>query len=437
MAISTFYPNVRPSRFAIDDAFRFSHLSVNLLFNENRFSESSMKKLLVYSHDTYGLGNIRRMLAICQHLQKTIPELSILLITGSPVIHSLRLPALLDYIKLPCLTRIGRGQYQTKYLSDDIADAIQLRSDLILSTVVNFKPDLLMVDKKPKGVKGELAATLNFLRTERPRTRQLLILRDILDSPESIRSNWDRNGHYEAIEEFYDSVLVLGERRIFDPIEEYRFPPSVAAKVEFCGYIRKGPDGKSVDQIRRELRLTEAEKLVLATAGGGQDGYNLIETYLKAIGSITSDWRIKSLIVCGPEMPESQRERLQQLSNADSRIAFYEFAGDMVGLMAMADVIVSMGGYNSVCEILSLNKRAIVIPRYRPTEEQWIRADRMSRLGYFKTIHPDELTPELLLNNLTECLLANQTIPDIPEINLDGLPFVAARIRSLLFDRVS
>src|SRR5262245_29362938 len=169
-----------------------------------------MKKLLVYSHDTYGIGNIRRMLAICQYLLEVIPDLSILLVTGSPVVHSLRLPELLDYIKLPCLTRVGRGEYTTKYLSANLNDAIRLRSDLILTAVANFKPDLLMVDKKPLGVKRELAAALEFLRSELPETKQVLILRDILDSPEAIVSNWERNGHYEAIKRFYDRVLILG-----------------------------------------------------------------------------------------------------------------------------------------------------------------------------------------------------------------------------------
>lgn len=391
-----------------------------------------MKKLLVYSHDTYGLGNIRRMLAIGEHLLEVIPDLSILLVTGSPVIHSLRLPGLLDYIKLPCLTRTARGEYRTKYLSDDINDAIRLRSDLILTTAANFKPDLLMVDKKPFGVKGELAATLNYLEAERPQTKQVLILRDVLDNPEAIRSNWARNGHYDAIERFYDSVLVLGERKIFDPVAEYRFPSSVADKVEFCGYVRKEPGPQSREEIRRDLYIGGAEKLVLVTSGGGQDGYDLIEKYLAAVWTVPLD-QIKSLVICGPEMPAEQRARLHQRAAADSRIIFREFAGDMMSLMAAADVIVSMGGYNTVCEILSLKKRAIVVPRIHPTEEQWIRASRMSGLGYFKTIHPAALTPERLLSDLMDCLKREEQL--FPDLNLNALPVVAARVESLLFNR--
>jgi predicted glycosyltransferase len=391
-----------------------------------------MKRLLVYSHDTYGLGNIRRMLSICRHLIDVIPKLSILLVTGSPVIHSLRLPDLLDYIKLPCLTRTGRGEYSTKYLNADINDAIRLRSDLILATVTNFKPDLLMVDKKPLGVKRELAAALDYLQAESPETRHVLILRDILDSPEAIISNWERNGHYHAIKRFYHSVLVLGEREIFDPVKEYRFPLSVRNKVLFCGYLGKEPVLQERDEIRRLLQVDDRQKLVLVTPGGGQDGYHVIEGYLTGIRTAPTGYHLKSLVICGPEMPEPQKARLQQQAAADSSVMFYEFTGEMMSLMAAADVVVAMGGYNTVCEILSLKKRAIVIPRVRPTQEQWIRADKMSGLGLFKTIHPDELTPERLMEGLKECLASETDFSSPSILNLNALPVVAEQVIKLL-----
>ncbi|HKX30955.1 MAG TPA: glycosyltransferase [Blastocatellia bacterium] len=394
-----------------------------------------MKKLLVYSHDTYGLGNIKRMLTICQYLLEVIPELSILLVTGSPVVHSLRLPGLpglMDYIKLPCLTRVGRGEYTTKYLSSGLSEAVRLRSDLILTTVINFKPDLLMVDKKPLGVKRELAATLDYLRVGLPKTNQILILRDILDSPDAIVSNWERNGHYEAISRFYNRVMILGEQEIFDPIEEYSFPPSVVDKTEFCGYLRKEAKPGSRLEMRARLRVGDDQRLVLVTTGGGEDGYDVIDAYLKGLGSFPIDPDLRSLIVCGPEMPERQRTQLQERAAADPGLIFYESTGEMLGLMAAADVVVAMGGYNTVCEILSLRKRAIVVPRVRPTEEQWIRADRMSRLGLFQTLHPDQLTPERLMRALSESL-ASPSEPARPgPVDLNALSVIAKRVEELL-----
>jgi predicted glycosyltransferase len=391
--------------------------------------EAGMKKLLVYSHDTYGIGNIRRMLAICRHLLEEIPDLSILLITGSPVIHRLPLPETLDYIKLPGLNRTGRGEYTTKYLSADVGDAIRLRSDLILAAVANFKPDLLMVDKKPLGVKGELAATLCYLEAEQSETRQVLILRDILDSPEAIISNWERNGHYDAIGRFYDLVLVLGEKAIFDPVVEYRFPRPVVDKTIFCGYVRKEVEMESREEIRKSMKANGRRKIVLVTAGGGQDGYHVIENYLKGIRKSPVDG-VQSLVVCGPEMPQQQRGNLQEQADGDPHVQFYSFTGEMESLIAAADVVVAMAGYNTVCEILSLNKRAIVIPRVRPTEEQWIRAEKMARLGLFKAIHPDDLTPERLMSCLRDSLARDGDVA--PAINLNALPVVAERVKALL-----
>ncbi|HZS08523.1 MAG TPA: glycosyltransferase [Blastocatellia bacterium] len=392
-----------------------------------------MKRLLVYSHDTYGLGNIRRMLTICEHLISAVRELSILLVTGSPVIHTLRLPESLDYIKIPCLTRVARGHYTTKYLNTHIDDAIRLRSELIRTAVACFRPDLLVVDKKPLGVKGELAATLEYLRAERPGIRQVLVLRDILDSPEATTGNWERNGHFDAVRRYYDRVLVLGEREVFDPLTEYHFPATVAEKAVFCGYIGKQAAPHSREEMRSTLGIGADEKFVLVTPGGGQDGYEVIEKYLTGIRNAPPRHRCRSLIVCGPEMPGAQRTKLQRQAAADTHI-FYEFTGEMLGLMAAADVVVAMGGYNTVCEILSLRKQAIIIPRVRPTEEQLIRADRMSRHGLFRMIHPDELTPERLMQQLTESLEATDCGNVSYHPDLNALSVVAEHVRELLQD---
>ena len=84
-----------------------------------------MKKLMVYSHDTFGLGNIRRMLSICKHLIDSIPDLSILIVSGSPMVHTFRIPQRLDYIKLPCLRRTDREGYSVKYLGTDMSELIR------------------------------------------------------------------------------------------------------------------------------------------------------------------------------------------------------------------------------------------------------------------------------------------------------------------------
>ncbi|NJR62094.1 MAG: glycosyltransferase [Cyanobacteria bacterium CRU_2_1] len=388
-------------------------------------------KLMVYSHDAFGLGNIRRMLAICQYLLKTIPKISILVVSGSPALHSLRLPAGLDYIKLPCIGRDESGAVAAKYLDTEIEEAVKLRSDLILSVTRNFKPNLLLVDKKPNGLQSELKDTLAYLKSDRPETKLVLLLRDILDRPEATIAQWQRHSYYDIIASQYDQVWVVGTPDVFDVRTEYQFPHSVACKVRFCGYIQREPGFTPRAVLRQELQLQPDQSLVLVTPGGGDDGYHLVDTYLSGLVTLPSS--ITSLIVSGPEMPASERESLRQRVAQHDRACFLEFTDDMASYMDAADVVVSMGGYNTIGEILSLRKRAIVVPRIQPVEEQWIRAERMSQLGLFRAIHPDHLTPESLGQALMEALVA-QPIAPFP-LDMGALPRIADYLTDLMSHR--
>lgn len=389
-----------------------------------------MKKLLIYSHDTFGLGNIRRIMNIATFLHRAIPDLSILIVTGSPMIQSFRIPKGIDYIKLPCLSRTEREGYSAKYLDSNISEVIRLRSDLILSAVLNFKPDIMLIDKKPYGIKHELQETLDLVKNYLPRTKTILLLRDILDAPATTTKVWEDNGYYEAVKSAYDLVLVLGKPEIFDPRVEYGFPFSVSGKVEFCGYIQPQFLLRDRDAIRQELRVKSAERLVLVTPGGGEDGHALIQTYIQALQQMPRGARIRSLIVTGPEMSESQRHSLNQSALQFPGVSMLEFTNDLPSYMNASDLVLSMGGYNTVCEILSLKKRAIIVPRVRPVEEQWIRAERMARLGLLATIHPDSLTPQDLLRTVLLELSSDQ--PLRPTLDLAALPTLTNHVSMLL-----
>ncbi len=395
-------------------------------------------RLMVYSHDTFGLGNIRRMLAICQYLLDSIPDISIVLVSGSPVIHSFRLHPRLDYIKLPCIGRDREGKLSAKYLRTSTEKTIRLRSELIKTTAVHFKPDLLLVDKKPYGLQSELKETLTYLNTYKPETKLVLLLRDILDRSEVTISEWERNKYYQAIEWFYDRILVVGMPEVFDVVKEYNFSQTVVKKVKFCGYIRREAGLKSGSTIRQELQIEPSEKLVLVTPGGGEDGYRLIDTYLQSFSSQTSHTHIKSLIISGPEMPFSQKEALSRVAKNNPNFMICEFTDDIISYMEAADTIVSMAGYNTVCEILSLSKRAVVVPRTQPVQEQLIRAQRMSSFGLFKFIHPESLSPENLLDTVVEQLNSTSNhLPPVSRLDLDALPRIEQELSQLCFGDVT
>jgi len=390
---------------------------------------NSPTRVLFYSHDTYGLGHIRRTLAISGAVARGLNGASILVASGSPWLPSLRVPPSVDYIKLPCVTKTGAERYEAKTLRVDFDTVRSMRESIVLATATAFAPDWVFVDNVPLGMKSEMVQTLRYLREHRPETRVILILRDILDEPERIVRQWTAASMYEAIDRFYDRVLVFGAPELFDVVREYRLPAEVAGKLCYAGYIRSKAPSSAVRQLRRRL-APDSEPLVLVTVGGGGDGFPVVDAYLRGLAMRDHPLPIRTLVVLGPDMPEAARQNLQARALGDARITMVDFSPDLAVYVAAVDLVVSMGGYNTVCEVLSFGKPSIIVPRVEPRLEQWIRSQRLSQLGLATTIHPADLTPGRMMTEVERLL----SVPRGPEkkmtLNFDGLRMVADFVRT-------
>lgn len=388
-----------------------------------------MTRILVYSHDTFGLGNIRRILSICEHLTQNSPDLNILVLSGSPMLHSFRIPPQTDYIKLPCLSRTDQGRYGVKYLNVDLKRAIRLRADIIYSAAVHFRPDVLVVDKKPLGVENELRATVQYLKKLQPHTRLALVLRDVLDEPSETITVWRRNHYHDVIDRYYHSILVVGEREIFDVASEYAFPQSSRRKMEYCGYLQR-PAPESRDQpLRAALGIGDAP-FVVVTPGGGEDGRLLVQSFLCGLKDVGDSTDIHAGVIFGPEMSADIKADLLAYAQDCAHVHVVEFTPDIMRWFAVADLVVAMGGYNTVCEILSLNKRGIVVPRTRPVREQLIRAQRLAQRDLLRMIHPDELSPTMMMAAVREEL--NRPRAATIALDMNGLPRVTRAIMNMI-----
>ena len=388
-------------------------------------------RALVYSHDTFGLGNIRRMTAICEHLRARFPGITVLVLTGSPMQHSFRLTPGIDYVKLPCLRRDGGGVIGVKYLNLNLDSTVKLRRELILSTVMNFRPHIFLVDKKPGGVAGELEQSLKALKANSPRTSIVLLLRDILDDAAATIDQWKRQHNYDLLREYYSKVLVAGLPEVFDVPKEYQFPPALRAKVHFCGYIKREGGPQNRQSARQQLRLSERGRMVLVTVGGGEDGFVLLRSYLEGVAAHHDRW--KTVIVTGPELVDPHKREIRRLAASCKSVNLIEFTDQMMTYMKAADVVVSMAGYNTICEVLSLRKRAVIVPRVEPVQEQRMRAERMARMGLFKMVHPADMTPELLIETVRSEMEAVERCQAAPaSLDLNALPRIGALVQELV-----
>ena len=378
---------------------------------------ASPPKIVLYSHDTFGMGNIRRTLLLAQEFLAQYPDASVLIITGSPVIHAFRIPEGVDYIKLPGLDR-DESEHNAPQRA---LSTRETRAAIIKASVLQFGPDLMIVDKRPAGVNGELMPTLKALREEGRQTKLVVGIRDILDEPERARQALLSNGTFEVIDEFYDEVWVYGSKSIFDTSREYTFPQPVARKTHFCGYLKRS----NVPSAR-----SDGPPRILVTTGSGGDGSVMIEAYLTGLATLPRKVALRSTVIFGPQMPAMGRQELLQKFDYLADVTFLDFEADVSQHYAESDLVVAHAGYNTVCELLSFSKRAILIPRTRPVQEQLIRARLLAERGYFQLIEPEDLTPQLLIATVLKTLNAEHT--PHAAIDLDGLPRIRQRVNTLL-----
>lgn len=340
------------------------------------------KRVLIYSHDTFGLGHLRRCRTIAHSLVDADKDLSILILSGSPIIGSFDFRARVDFVRIPGVIKLRNGEYTSLNLHIRTEETLEMRASIIKHTAEIFDPDLFIVDKEPLGLRGEVRATLDLMR--RRGAPVVLGLRDVMDEPERLAPEWQRKLVLPALQRYYDEIWVYGLPQICEPLEGIELPPSVTRRIVYTGYLRR--TAPAVPSSVPEP--FGGEPFLLVTPGGGGDGENLIDWVLRAY---ETDRRLPypALLVFGPFMqPELQAEFIARVARLE-RVKAITFDNRIESLLERAHAIVAMGGYNTFCEILSFDKRALIVPRTTPRLEQFIRASRAEELGLVKMLADD------------------------------------------------
>jgi len=385
------------------------------------------KRVLIYSHDSFGLGHLRRCRAIAHSLVDADPAVSVLILSGSPIIGSFDFRSRVDFVRVPGVIKLRNGEYVSLNLHIDIEETLAMRSSIIRHTADIFDPDLLIVDKEPLGLRGEVRDTLDLL--QRRGTALILGLRDVMDDPEALESEWERKHAVPALAEYYDEIWVYGLPQICDPLAGLAVPRGVRQRMTYTGYLRRNA---SEPQVTPEIRDILESEFVLVTPGGGGDGEALIDLVLSAY-EYDRALPLPALLVFGPFMLPEQRAVFASRASRLDNVHAITFNARLESLMARAAGVVAMGGYNTFCEILSFDKRALIVPRTAPRLEQYIRARRAAELGLLTMLSEQEgRDPRVMaaaLRHLTEQARPSTVL--IPGL-LDGMPSVNRLARKWL-----
>ena len=334
-------------------------------------------RLLIYSHDSFGLGHLRRCRTIANSLVGHRPELSVVILSGSPIIGSFDFRTRVDFVRIPGVIKLRDGDYTSLSLDMSIEELMDVRAAIIKGTAEAFEPDIFLVDKEPLGLRGEVRDTLEMLNREG--VSCVLGLRDVMDDPDLLSEEWERKNAVPALRDLYDQIWVYGMQDVHDPLAGLEIPASVRRKMTFTGYLRR-----SWNQKRTEVpdvgTFDLSQPYLLVTTGGGGDGAALIDWVLRAY---ESDDRLPlpALLVLGPFMSTSYQSEFMTRVDRLDQVNAITFDTHIEALFANATAVVGMGGYNTFCEVLSFDKPSLIVPRRVPRLEQFIRAERAEALG--------------------------------------------------------
>ncbi len=359
-----------------------------------------MARIAFYSHDTFGLGHLSRCLKIARILSDALPRINGVLITGSPGASLVSVPDAFRIARLPCVTKCRDGGYRSRARGVALEAVVAERRRRILNVVTSLRPDLFVVDNVPTGLCNEALPALR--RCARDKVRCVLALRDVLDGSETVRDEWQRPDAREALD-IYDEIWVFGDEADTRRIVRDAGLTETESKVVVCGAIG------DAQQLTRPARSAGGRPRILVTGGGGGDANLIVRDYIEALRRFTP--AVSSRIVLGPDFDSRAFAEMTAHNGFDA--TFQRFVPGLAGDLAAADVVVSMAGYNTVCELRTAGCRSVLVPRIRPRREQWLRARRLAPSRHRRVLHPEASDPSSLWSAVEELIETPRPAPEL------------------------
>jgi predicted glycosyltransferase len=370
-------------------------------------------KIIQYCQHVLGIGHFFRSLEICRALS----EHDVVLVTGGPQVET-TVPEHVREVRLPDL-QMNR-EFKGLFSSQKNSSLEQIKAERQKQLYELFErenPDIFLVELYPFGRKAfrfELDPVLAAIENRKlPACSVVCSVRDILVEKEDLVKHESRV--VKTLNRYFDAVLVHADPGLaqidetFDQFDQIKIP------VVYTGYIAAKPESGIGRTVRRQFKIDPDERLIVASAGGGNVGADLLEAVIRAFGQLEGKNHLKLKVYTGPFVTETDFDRLSKLADGD--ISVDRFEKEFLSLLAAADLSVSMGGYNTTMNILASGVRALVWP-FPQNREQRMRAERLSRMGALRVLEDDELQPDRLAAIIEEALSTAER-PSV-SIDLDG-----------------
>lgn len=385
-------------------------------------------KIIIYCQHVLGIGHLFRTIEIC----KALHQHAVILVTGGPPVAT-TLPQHVREFRLPQLQMDHNFKGLHASRPDMSLDQVKNeRRNRLLALFEAEKPDLFIVELYPFGRKAfrfELDPVLERIRKNKASACSVVCsVRDILVEKENQEKHETRA--VKTLNNFFDAVLVHSDPEIVKISTTFHKYNEIRIPVAYTGFIAQKPLPAAKDQLRRQLDVNDDELLVIASAGGGNVGAPLLEAVIRAFKRLKINRQIQLLVFTGPFLDRDRSRHLQQLADKNIRVA--EFATNFISLLTVADLSVSMAGYNTSMNILVSRVPALVWP-FPQNREQSQRARRLAHVGALQVLTENDLQPQQL-SEIMDRTLAAEHHPSF-EIDLEGAQNTVTWVEKLAASR--
>jgi predicted glycosyltransferase len=380
--------------------------------------------VFVYVQHLLGIGHLQRTAVLVEALQRA--GLSVWTVTGGMPVAGMHLDGS-RVVQLPPARALDASFSLVDETGAVPSEAWKAeRTALLLNAFHQAHPRCLLIELFPFGrrqMRFELLPLLEAAHAGQRRPKIVTSLRDILNHPQRPeKAAW----MIETFRRFFDLAIVHSDAGILTLEESFPEAMAIAARLRYSGFVVRRP-AEGRDRSGEGSRDGE----VLVSIGGGAVGLELVEAALAArpLSVLNSSgWRF----LLGPNFGQDDLARLRRA--APPGVVIERSRPDFPTLLAESRLSISQAGYNTVMEVLSLGKPAVVVPFAAGGEsEQTFRAQRLASLGLLSLVEERDLTPQTLATAVDDAVARPTGRRDkSPIIDLDGADTTAKILIELM-----
>lgn len=363
---------------------------------KNSGQEKLTLKIIYYCQHVLGMGHYFRSLEIC----KALSAHDVILVTGGTGIDT-PVPEHIRKTELPGLSMDQDfGKLETDQPGESLDEVKAIRRKILYELFLSEQPDLFIVELFPFGRKAfgfELIPVLEGIRNgELGPTKVVCSLRDILVEKKDAKAHEERV--VKSLNQWFDALLIHSDPSLIMLDETFSGMNDIRIPVVYTGFITPKPSANDRVTIRNNLGISENSRLIVASAGGGRVGFNLLEASIMAFDFLSSDEDFYMQVFTGPLMEKGAVNHLRNMSS--DRVSVSGFTHDFVARLSAADLSVSMAGYNTCVNIMAAGVSSLVFP-FSQNQEQRLRAEKIAKMGGMLILDDADLDPVRLAGIMT------------------------------------